>query len=468
MATKLQLRNAPTLTITPVMHHFIQLLTNNRLEFVESLENEVEANPMLELEQPEPVAPAEAEPPPNEVARRLERADASFLSHYEEQGFFRRSDEGVDKNRAMEALTPSVVTFQDHLMEQARVAFNGDKQLEIARQVIYNLDRHGYLKFEIESIATLLQATPEEIEHVRRTVLQFDPPGCAARSLPECLLAQLDEDRDTPALRRLIAEHLEDLSRSRYDVIARSLGVGVDEVLALAARLRRLNPRPAESFDREEVAYAEVDLMLVKEGGEYKVLYIEEGLPRLALSEYYRQMLEKTRDKQTRSYLKSKYRDAQFFIESVELRKKTIMRIAEFLVRSQKDFLDFGEKWKKPLTMKDVAREVNLNESTVSRAVSNKFMASEKGLLSLKGFFSHGLKGDFGFSHSVPTIKEKLREIVLQEPPGQPYSDDEIARKLAALGIRIARRTVRNYREEMNIASSFIRKKEHQIKGVKR
>jgi RNA polymerase sigma-54 factor len=149
------------------------------------------------------------------------------------------------------------------------------------------------------------------------------------------------------------------------------------------------------------------------------------------------------------------------------LRKKTILRIAEFLVKAQKDFLDFGDKWKKPLTMKDVAREINLNESTISRAVSNKFMNSEKGLIPLKVFFSYGLKGDFGFSHSVNTIKDKIKELIKNEPPEKPLADDEIAAKLASLGIRIARRTARNYREELNIPSSFVRKKENKIKGVK-
>ena len=169
----------------------------------------------------------------------------------------------------------------------------------------------------------------------------------------------------------------------------------MDELLPLAARLKRLNPRPAEAFDREEIEYAEVDLMLIKENGEYRVMYLEEGLPRLTLSKYYQEMLEKTRDKKTVSYLKSRYRDAQFFIESIELRKKTILRIAEYLVKAQKDFLDFGEKWKKPLTMKDVAREINLNESTISRAVSNKFMTSEKGHHPPEGFLQLRPEGRF-------------------------------------------------------------------------
>jgi RNA polymerase sigma-54 factor len=463
MTIKMQLKGTQQLTITPVMHYFIQLLADNHLELTESLQNEVESNPMLEIETVEkPVREAEE----NDYQKRIERADSSFMTPYEDHGFLRKNPDDIDKNRALEVLTPSNVSLADHLLEQAAATFDSDNEIEITRQIIYNLDGDGYLKTEIESIASLIGTTPDQIERVRRLITLFDPPGCASKSLPECLLAQVGDGPEDEMLRRLIRDHLEDLSRSNYEAIARHLGIGSDEVLRLAARLKRLTPHPAEAFDREEVEYAEVDLMLLKENGEYKVMYLDEGLPRLTLSKYYQDMLEKTGDKKTVSYLKSRYRDAQFFIESIELRKKTILRIAEYLVKAQKDFLDFGEKWKKPLTMKDVAREVNLNESTISRAMSNKFMTSEKGIIPLKVFLSYGLKGDFGFSHAVGTIKDKIRELIASEAPEKPLADDEVAARLAALGIRIARRTVRNYREEMKIPSSFVRKKENKIKGA--
>jgi RNA polymerase sigma-54 factor len=464
MAIKLQLKGSQQLTITPVMHYFIQLLTNNHLELIETLQNEVEANPMLEIEAVEKTA-REAEP--NEIQQRMERADTSFMTPYEEHGFLRKNPDDVDKNKALETMTPSTVSLADHLLEQAMANFGREAEIETIRQIIYNLDQDGYLKIEIESIASLLKTTPDEIERLRRLVTRFDPPGCASKSLQECLLAQVGETPENENLRRLIRDHLQDLSRSNYEAICRQMGIGMEELLPLTARLKRLNPRPAEAFDHEEIEYAQVDLMLIKENGDYRVIYLEEGIPRLSLSQYYREMLDKTKDKKTVSYLKSRYRDAQFFIESIELRKKTILRIAEFLVKAQKDFLDFGDKWKKPLTMKDVAREISLNESTISRAVSNKFMNSEKGLIALKDFFSYGLKGDFGFSHSVDTIKDKIRELIQAERPDKPLADDEIAARLADLGIRIARRTARNYREELNIPSSFVRKKENKIKGVK-
>jgi RNA polymerase sigma-54 factor len=464
MSTKLQLRNSLQVTITPVMHYFIDLLACNRMEFEKKLQNEVDSNPMLEIEVPETTV---VEPEVNSIEKRLERADTSYLNHYEDQGFFKRSEDAIDKNKALELLTPSNETLSEHLMQQAMSALETEEELEIARQIIYNLDPDGYLSAEITSIAGPLKTTPDEIERIRTIIRGFEPSGCASQNLKECLIAQVDDTTGNSVLRQLIEHHLEDISRSRYDVILKHFSISMDELQKNLGHLRRLNPRPAESYSEQRVEYAEVDLMLVKDGGEYKVYYIEEGTPRLSISRYYNEMLDQTRDKATKSYLKSRHRDAQFLLESIDLRKKTIVRIAEYLVKAQKDFLDFGEKWKRPLTMKEVAQGVALNESTISRAVNNKFMATEKGLLSLKSFFSYGLKGDFGFSHSVDTIKQKLKEIIAEENPAKPLSDEELAKRLSTLGIKIARRTVRNYREELNIASTFIRRKENHLKGGK-
>ncbi|HLP46230.1 MAG TPA: RNA polymerase factor sigma-54, partial [Candidatus Kapabacteria bacterium] len=189
--------------------------------------------------------------------------------------------------------------------------------------------------------------------------------------------------------------------------------------------------------------------------------------PRMLLSSYYEQMLDKSPDKKTRSYLKERFRNAQLFIEGMDLRKSMIVKISEILVKKQKDFLDFGEKWKKPLTMKEIAQELGYNESTISRAVSNKFIATEHGLISMKKFFSYGIKGDFGFTHSVETIKDKLKKLVDEEPKTQPLSDQQLAAKLATLGIRISRRTIRNYRDEMNISSSSKRKEQYKLNEKK-
>ncbi len=465
MTTKLNLKSTYQLTINPVIHSFIGFLPLNRIELVEKIRNEVEANPMLEIEPPPTTNRVKEEAGASEIEKRLERADSSFLNTYKEQGFFRHHDDRMDKNRAIELFTASIISLADYLMEQAMSQFN-ERELEIARHIIYNLNKDGYLDIEIESIASLLHTTPEETERIRHTIKNFDPRGVASKSLKECLLAQVDEGPGNEKLRLLIEHHLEDLSKSRYNEIMKSLQVDRDELSKLICHLKRLHPKPGANFDKEHIDYAEVDLLLIKESNEYKVKYIEEGIPRMVLSSYYEQMLNKAVDKKTKSYLKEKHRNAQLFIEGINLRKSMIVRIAEVLVKRQKDFLDFGEKWKKPLTMKDVARELNYNESTISRAVNNKYLATHKGLIKLKSFFSYGIKGEFGFKHSVDTIRDKIKKIIEEEPKDKPLSDQDTVAKLAELGIKISRRTIRNYRDEMNIPNSSERREQYKLKGL--
>jgi len=459
MATRLNLKTGHQITINPVIHSFIGFLPLSRLEFIEKIQNEVESNPMLDIEPPT-TSIKRKETDVGEIERRLERADDSFLTPYKEQGFLNRNDDRIDKNRAIELFTASVVTLSDYLMEQAMSQFN-EKELDVASHIIYNLNREGYLDIEIESIASSIGSTPEEIEKIRETIKTFDPPGVASKSLQECLLAQVEDAPGNAKLRSLITNHLEDLSKSRYDDIIKKLDVDRDELNRLIGMLKRLDPKPGASYEDEEVDYAIVDLMLVKEDNEYKIKYIEEGIPRMLLSSYYEQMLDKSHDKKTRSYLKERHRNAQLFIEGMDLRKSMIVKIAEILVQRQKDFLDFGEKWKKPLTMKEIAQELGYNESTISRAVNNKFIATENGLISLKKFFSYGIKGEFGFVHSVETIKDKIKKIIDDEPKNRPLSDQHISAKLATLGIKISRRTIRNYRDEMNLPSSSKRKEKY-------
>lgn len=460
MATKLNLKIGHQITINPVIHSFIGFLPLSRVEFIEKIQNEVESNPMLDIEAPS-TSTAKSDSDSTDIERRLERADDSFLTEYKDEGFF-RNDDKIDKNRAIELFTASSVTLTDHLMEQAMSQFN-EKELDVAAHIIYNLNNDGYLDMEIESIASSIGSTPEEIERIRETIRGFDPPGAASKTLQECLLSQVDDSPENEKLRRLIAFHLEDLSRSKYDDIQKNMEITKEELTQLISKIKRLDPKPGANFESREIDYAEVDLLLVKEDNEYKIKYIEDGIPRMLLSSYYEQMLDKCGDKKTKSYLKERFRNAQLFIEGMDLRKSMIVKIAEILVKRQKDFLDFGEKWKKPLTMKEIAQELGYNESTISRAVNNKFIATENGLISMKKFFSYGIKGEFGFMHSVETIKDKIKKIVDEEPKNRPLSDQNIGAKLATLGIKISRRTIRNYRDEMNIPSSSKRKEKYKL-----
>jgi RNA polymerase sigma-54 factor len=461
MAIRLTLKPTQQLTINPVIHVFIGILPLNRVEFVDRIKNEVESNPMLDIETPAADS-SKRENDVSDIEKRLERADSSFLNEYREESFLKSGRDRLDKNRAIELFTASTVSLSDYLMEQAMTQFN-EKELEIAEQIIYNLNQDGYLDIEIESTASSLDTTPAEIERIRNIIKNFDPRGVGARSLKECLLAQVD---DTPAnimLIRLIENHLEDLSKSKYSDIMKKLNIQKGELTKLINDLKRLDPKPGADFEKENIDYAEVDLLLVKENNNYEVKFIEDGIPKMVLSSYYEQMMNQSPNKKARSYLKDKFRNAQLFIEGINLRKSMIVKIAEVLVKKQKDFLDFGEKWKKPLTMKEVAQELSYNESTISRAVNNKFIASEKGLVSLKSFFSYGIKGEFGFKHSVETIRDKIKKTIEEEPKDKPLSDQDIVAKLSELGIKISRRTIRNYRDEMNLPNSSKRKEEYKL-----
>ena len=463
MATKLVLKTQQKLLMNPVIHTFIGFLPLSRIEFLDKIKNEIDSNPMLELDAPEP---EKAEPEPtNVMEKKIERADQSLFNTYIEDGFLRNKDK-LDKNSVIELFGSSRITLADHLIQQAQVQFT-EKELELAKYIIYNLKEDGYLDFEVESVASSLNSTPEEMENIRNIIKTFDPRGVASKSLSECLLSQIEDIEENKTLIQLITYHLEDLSKSKFSGILSKLKIENEDLNLIIKRLKRLNPKPGYEFSQNEVDYADVDLILVKDPkkNDYQVKYVTDGVPNIVLSQYYDNMAGKAKDKETENYLKEKLKSASLFIEGTSLRKSMIEKIADYLVKAQKDFLEFGEKWKKPLTMKKVADDLGFNESTISRTVNNKFIATENGIVSLKKFFSHGIKGDFGFIHSVDTVRDKLKNIIEDEPREKPLSDQILAEKLKNLGIKISRRTVRNYRDEMNILNSSERKEEYKLKG---
>ncbi len=466
MSTKLSIKHQHKLLMNPVIHTFIGFLPLSRTEFINKIKNEIESNPMLEIESNE----SEKKEPENinVMEEKMERADQSFLNSYIEDGFLRNKDR-LSKNRVIELFGSYKKTLSDHLLEQAMSEFN-DHELNIANYIIYNLDRDGYLKLEIQSIASSLNTTPEEIERIRERIKNFDPEGIASRSLKECLLAQVEDISKNKNLIILIENHLEDLSKSKFTDIISKMKIDQTELERLKKALRRLDPKPGSNFNDVEVDYADVDLILIKDENtnEYSVKYVNDGIPSITLSHYYDEMLEKASDKNTKDYLKNRLKNANLFIEGTSLRKSMIEKIADYLILFQKDFLEFGNKWKKPLTMKEVARELGFSESTISRTVNNKFIATEKGIISLKSFFSHGIKGDYGFIHSVDTVKERLKKLIEDEPKSKPLSDQSIAKDLNNLGIKISRRTVRNYREDLKISNSSVRKEEYKIRNQKK
>jgi len=463
MAIKLVLKPQQKLLMNPVIHTFIGFLPLSRIEFMDKIQNEIDSNPMLELNSPDP---EKSEPEtPNLIEERMERADQSLFNTYIEDGFLRNSDK-LSKNSVIELFGSSKITLSEHLIQQAQVQFT-ESEMDLAKYIIYNLNDDGYLDFDVETVAKSLNSTPEEMEKIRNTIKTFDPQGVASKSLSECLLSQIEITTANKVLIQLVTNHLEALSKSKFSELLTTLKVGKEELNELIKKIRRLNPKPGHGFLQSEVDYADVDLILIKDSkkNEYQAKYVTEGIPSITLSQYYDNMTGKAKDKNTKDYLKEKLKSANLFIEGTDLRKSMIEKIADYLVKAQKDFLEFGEKWKKPMTMKKVAEDLGFNESTISRTVNNKFIATENGIISLKKFFSHGIKGDFGFIHSVDTVKDKLRKIIEDESKKKTLSDQALAEKLKELGIRISRRTVRNYRDELNILNSSERKEEYKLKG---
>ncbi len=462
MGTNINLKQKTSVQINPVMHTFLEALPLNRIEFNEKLLNEVDSNPMLEIEETSPDN-KENDENISQLEKKMRETDDSMLTKYEEAGSFVRSSSKMDKNTAIELFATNENTLEDNLMKQAESEFNA-KELELAQNIIYNLNKNGYLDIELESVLTIMETDSNTLENIRKKILTFSPQGCGAKNLEECLLAQIPPEE--VLLRKLIENHLKDLSKNKHYDIMNALQINSEELQVLLNKIRRLNPKPGSVFEKDLTALAEVDLMLIKVNDEYKVKFIDEGLPKLKLSEYYDNMLKKVEDKETAVYLKENHKRATAFVEGIELRKNIIVKIAEYLVKVQKDFLNFGEEWKKPITMKEVAQELSLNESTISRAVNSKFVAYEKGVLSLRSFFSHGIKGEFGINISVETIKNKIKVFIDKEDKAKPLSDEAIAKKFSSLGIKISRRTIRNYRDELKLPSSSQRKQLYKV-GLK-
>ncbi len=461
MKTKIIQRNEQTLAINPTMRYFLQLLAVGKQEFIEALKNEVDSNPMLTFSQKEAK---------EDFLKKINRLNRSESFSFRDQLFFRRDPE-IDKNRAIENLTRQEISLPEHLLRQAHSTFSLPAELKIAEYIIYNLRPNGYLNFEISTIASSFGSSVEEVERIREIIKNFEPAGCASLTLKECLLAQITESPQKEKLKILISNHLEDIAHLEYQKITNSLQISLEELEELIKKIKKLNPLPGLNYYSEPVEYADIDFIAIADkNGNYKVIYLDDDIPTPLLSSYYDQMLNQQGiDDEIKKFLNSSLKNAQFFLDSIQMRKRVLIDIVEKLVKIQKDFLNFGEKWKKPLTMKELARELNINESTVSRAIANKFIAYEKGILSLKTFFTHGIKGTQGFSHSVEIVKQKIKDIIAAETPDNILSDQDIVQKLKELGIQIARRTVRNYREQLKIPALQVRKKKYlnNFKGEK-
>jgi RNA polymerase sigma-54 factor len=475
---KQELKLTQSLVMTPQLQLAIKLLQLSRLELEELVREEVQANPVLEDLAESAVPDAQRVEPVKEP----EKPEMDWQAYLEERNDFRPG--GIDFNQKEEDedfmgnISSSGATLHDHLLWQLRMNSFSEEEVDVGEFIIGNIAEDGYLrivdgdslsydeaeKAALSEISSMTGAPPELVSRVLSAIQSFDPIGAGSRNLRECLLVQARSlpVRDT-VVEEIIANHLEKLGRKNYKAIARSLGVTVEDIYeAVKIISKSLNPTPGSGFGSDSARSIVPDIYIHKVGDEYLISLNEDGMPKLKISPYYRELLKangngKVND-QAKGYIQDKLRSAVWLIKSVHQRQRTIYRVVECLVKFQREFLDRGLKYLKPLVLKDIAEEIGVHESTVSRVTSNKYVQTPRGLFELKYFFSTAMSNDDGSDVTVEYIKEKIRNIIRDEDAKNPLSDKEIVEILKESGISVARRTATKYREAIGVLSSSRRK----------
>ncbi|HZJ99575.1 MAG TPA: RNA polymerase factor sigma-54 [Tissierellaceae bacterium] len=451
----IRLEQSQRLIMTPELRQAIQLLQYNSLELNEYLKNEIEENPLLEMENPN-----------NQMEETRELTDDKDVDWKE---VAERYDDfsykaPVDKNQEeynYEAFTTYTKTLKEFLIEQLNLTILDDKEYLLGDYIIQNIDENGYLDIGIEEIAEQMNSNVQEVEDVLKIIQTFEPLGVGARDLKECLLIQIREKGDVePNLVKIIDLYLDDLACNRMIKIAKELNIDLNEMQEVCDYIKTLEPKPGRAFSDsgENVKYIIPDASIEEIEGEYVIIINDITGPRLNINSYYRNLLKHSSDEDTTNYLSDKLNSAMWVIQSIEQRKQTIYKVIESILKFQIDFFKSGEKGLVPLTLKEVADEIDMHESTVSRATNGKFVQTPRGLFELKFFFTSGLPGLSGEISST-SIKSEIKGIIDNEDSKKPLSDQAIADILKEKGASISRRTVAKYRDELNIPSSSKRKR---------
>jgi RNA polymerase sigma-54 factor len=474
MEARLSLRQTQRVVMTPLLQQAIQLLQLSTLELQEVVQRELLENPLLEETPadgegppgPDEVAAAgpPPEPPPAETLSRDEQQidDLPFdlmarLFDLPEERSLVQQEQREDL--PFENIVRSSSSLADHLEEQLRFVTDDPEARRIGAEIIGNLTEDGYLRAEdIPGIAERSGTTPDEVEKVLAMVHEkFDPPGVGARSVPECLLIQLrrDPNPDEVAI-DIIEHHFDDLSRRRYQEIARALKLPLDRIMESVEWIAGLEPKPGRAFGGAEPRYIVPDVSVVKVGADYVVILNEDGIPRLRVNALYRTLLRGSDD--ARQYVEQKLRSAVWLIKSVEQRQRTLRKVTQSIVKFQREFLDKGLPYLRPLALRDVGEDIGMHESTISRVTTNKYVETPQGLFELKFFFHSGIASGDGEMVSSLSVKKMIQDLLANEDAAKPLSDQEVAQILKGRGLTIARRTVAKYREELGILPSHQRR----------
>lgn len=494
----LQTSLSQRLVLTPQMRQRIEMLQMTKLELSDMILAELDQNIMLESLEPgdgaEEVAEGEAAgeaaapeasnagedivaPEFSAVEMTVEApvgegepdlgADVEQRDAFDEIDYGQTFEDYLDPGyKTQERETREEFSFEnflsrppsltDQLMWQLGLSdIEGDMR-DAAEAIIGNLDENGYLAATYEEIAEMGSWPLDVVEAAHRAVMHLDPIGIGARGARECLLVQLEAMGEADHLAaRLVRDHWDHLPKHKLPELSRQIGIPIDQLITEVDRIRRLDPYPGRRFSVDDSQYIEPEVSIEKVDDDYVIRFNDDGLPLLRINRTYRQMmLAKDTSKEAKDFIKDKFRSAIDLLKNIEHRRQTILRVCQSIVERQRDFLDLGVEHLRPMMLKDIAEDIGMHLSTVSRVVNRKYVHTPQGVIELRRFFTEGMKSDDGEDVSTRVLKLKIKKMIEAEDPRNPITDDEVARRLAADGVKLSRRTVAKYRDQMRIAGS--------------
>jgi RNA polymerase sigma-54 factor len=469
-----QLKLTQQLIMTPQLQMAIKLLQLSRLELMDAIRQELEENPTLE-ELQETAAKEQLEPEGQEQATTIEKTKevtidekmssdidwSNYIDEYNSPGRVRFESEDRESPQ-YEAFISHKESLSDHLLWQLLMSSPSDEEKRIGSLIIGNLDKDGYLKSSNEELAQQAGVEPDDIEEVLFLLQSFDPTGVCARDLRECLLLQAHAlGLKGTLVTKIIDNHLNHLENKNYKAICRALKVSLDEVIAAVDIITGMEPKPGRQYSEEEPQYITPDIYVYKTENDFAIVINDDGLPKLKVNSFYKQAI--TRGKEVsgnaREYIQDKLRSAAWLIRSIHQRQKTIYKVMESILKYQGEFFDKGITHLKPMVLRDVAEDIGMHESTISRVTTNKYAFTPQGIFELKYFFNSSIKRVHGEAIASASVQAKIRRLIEGEDARKPLSDSKMAEMLRTQNIDIARRTVAKYREMMGVLPSNKRKR---------
>src|SRR3989440_5536062 len=451
--------------MTATLQQAIKLLPLSRLELIQKVHQEILENPFLEevaTQETSDTELANAELP-QEPSQDSEEFEVDWEAYL--QDFSTNPDYVPTISKevpSLEATLKSETSLAEHLLWQLSLSVHDELERQIGTYLIGNIDDDGYLQCQTEEVATVFGVKEAQVRAVLEVVQLFDPPGVGARDLQESLLLQLHHlEMDDSLASKIVQQYLSQLDERYFQKIARAFGVTIKDVVAAVGLIRTLDPKPGSRFSSQRVEYIVPDIIVAKVDDDYQVVLNEDEMPRLRINALYQNILRQNDGMQsdTREYLEEKFRSAVWLMKSVEQRRQTLLRVTKSLCKFQRAFLDKGLTCLKPLVLKDVADDIGMHESTVSRVTTNKYVYTPQGVFELKFFFHSGLESLEGDAMSSVSVKDIIRKAVAAEDTRKPLTDQQLMMILEDKGVRIARRTIAKYRQELRIPPASRRKR---------